>query len=55
MQGICLTSFFSNNISGTQGQTIEIQDQQTFDELVQAGYIKEAGTQAEPTPKPRKR
>ena len=39
MQVRCLTSFFTNNISGSQGQIIEIEDQKTVDDLVKSGYV----------------
>jgi hypothetical protein len=39
MKARCLNSFFTQKISGTIGQTIEIQDQATFDELVKVGYV----------------
>jgi hypothetical protein len=44
MKGRCLISFFGSGISGTIGQTIDVQDQQTFDDLVQSGYIEPLDT-----------
>lgn len=40
MKAICLISFFTQDFSGTQGETIEISDQKVFDDLVKSGYIK---------------
>jgi hypothetical protein len=37
----CLTSFFTDKVSGTQGQTINIDDQKTVDDLVKNGYVEE--------------
>jgi hypothetical protein len=39
MKARCLVSFFSDEVSGTKGEIIEINDQQTFDELLLAEYI----------------
>jgi hypothetical protein len=41
MKARCLTSFFTEKVSGTQGQTITINDQKTLDELVKSGYVEE--------------
>jgi hypothetical protein len=41
MKARCLTSFFTEKVSGTQGQTITINDQKTLDDLVQCGYVEE--------------
>jgi hypothetical protein len=47
MKARCLVSFFAQDISGTQGTIIEVQDQQTFDELVKSGYVEAVDTQSE--------
>lgn len=39
MKARCLVSFYANDISGTQNSIMEISDQQTFDDLLKAGYI----------------
>lgn len=39
MKARCLNSFFTQKVSGTIGQTIDIQDQETFDNLVKVGYV----------------
>jgi len=41
MKARCLISFFTDKVSGTQGQTITINDQKTLDELVKSGYVEE--------------
>lgn len=41
MKARCLTSFFTDTVSGTQGQVIIINDQKTMDDLVQSGYVEE--------------
>jgi hypothetical protein len=45
MRARCLRSFFTQSVSGTQGQDIEIKDQKTFDDLVQSGYIESLDNQ----------
>jgi hypothetical protein len=47
MKAICLVSFFSQNVSGTKDSVIEIQDQQTFDELEKSGYIQAMDSQSQ--------
>jgi hypothetical protein len=42
MKAIVITSFFTQGISATQGETIDIQDQKVFDDLLKAGFIKAA-------------
>jgi hypothetical protein len=44
LKGRCLISFFGQDLSGTIGQVIEVQDQKTFDDLVQSGYIEPMDT-----------
>jgi hypothetical protein len=55
MKAICLTSFFTQDITGTVGQEIDIQDQNVFDDLLKSGYIREVENQSEAEPKPSKR
>jgi hypothetical protein len=45
MRARCLRSFFSQDVSGTQEQIIEVKDQKTFDDLVKSGYIESLETQ----------
>lgn len=49
MQVRCLISFFTNNITGSQGQTITIEDQKIVDDLVKSGYV-EVVQSNQPTP-----
>jgi hypothetical protein len=55
MKAICLTSFFTQDISGTIGQEIEITDQKVFDDLVKSGYIQPIENPTETEPKMPKR
>lgn len=41
MKAKCLTSFFSQNISGTVGEVITVKDAETMQSLVDAGYVEE--------------
>jgi hypothetical protein len=47
MKARCLVSFFAQDISGTQGTIIEVQDQKVFDELVQSGYVEAVDSQSQ--------
>lgn len=55
MKAIVLVPFFTQDVSGTPGNEIDIKDQKTFDDLVKAGYIRPSEETTAPDPKPRKR
>jgi hypothetical protein len=54
MKAIVLVPFFTQDVSGTPGNEIDIKNQKTFDDLVKAGYIRPS-EEATPDPKPKRK
>jgi hypothetical protein len=55
MKAIVLVPFFTQDYSGVPGNEIDIKDQNTFDDLVKAGYIRPTEEATAPDPKPRRK